>query len=92
MELTDKAREARNAYQREYMRNHTEKHREYNLRYWEKQANKASVTDNVTNKIVVTDNSNKLICAVCGASFIARRKDSKYCSPACKQKHYRQKS
>jgi len=36
--LSDKARELRNAYQREYRRKHPEKLRQYNARYWERKA------------------------------------------------------
>ena len=36
--LTDKAREARNAYQREWNRKNREKVREHQRRYWERKA------------------------------------------------------
>jgi DNA-binding NarL/FixJ family response regulator len=38
MELSEKAREIRNQYQREWKRNNPDKLREYNTRYWEKKA------------------------------------------------------
>lgn len=38
MELSNKARQARNAYAREYRKKNRDKIREYNRRYWEKQA------------------------------------------------------
>jgi len=40
MALSNAAREARNAYQREYRRRYPEKGREYNRRYWERKAEK----------------------------------------------------
>ena len=36
--LSDKAREARNAYQRQYRRKHPEKLMQYNNNYWERKA------------------------------------------------------
>lgn len=36
--MSEKAREARNAYQREYSRKNPEKMREYRRRYWERRA------------------------------------------------------
>jgi hypothetical protein len=30
-------------------------------------------------------------CVVCGAGFTTPRKDSKYCSNACRQKYYRRR-
>lgn len=36
--LSEEARQARNAYGREYRRKHPEKVREYNRNYWEKKA------------------------------------------------------
>ena len=39
MELSEKARELRNRYAREYRQKHPEKIREYNRRHWEKKAN-----------------------------------------------------
>ena len=38
MQLTDKARELRNAYQRAYRRKNPEKLQEYNIQYWERKA------------------------------------------------------
>lgn len=38
MELSDKARLARNAYQRTWRRKHPEKLRQYNADYWERKA------------------------------------------------------
>lgn len=32
------------------------------------------------------------VCAVCGERFNAKRKDAVYCSSACKQKAYRQRT
>ena len=45
--LTDKAREARNAYKRKWYKENPEKRREYERRYWEKmgQAASESATD-----------------------------------------------
>ena len=39
MGLSDKARELRNAYQREWKRRNPDKIREYDVRYWERKAN-----------------------------------------------------
>lgn len=79
-------------YLKKWRQAHPDKTKEYLVTFWEKQANKTTVTDNVTDKITVTDSSNNITCAICGVSFIAKRSDSKYCSPACKQKHYRLKA
>lgn len=45
--MTDKAREARNAYKRKWYKENPEKRREYERRYWEKlgQAASESATD-----------------------------------------------
>ncbi len=40
--LSEQAREARNAYNREYYAKHPEKMAEYRNRYWEKKAKRAS--------------------------------------------------
>ena len=45
-ELSEKAREARNAYNREYYRKHPEKRAEYRIRYWEKKAEKDGTEQN----------------------------------------------
>jgi len=92
MALSEQARKLRNEYQRTWRHKNPERIKQININYWEKRANKTTVTDNVTDKNKVTDNSNTAICDVCGTPFIARRKDSKYCSSACKQKHYRLKN
>ena len=33
----------------------------------------------------------ELLCGVCGKDFVAKRSDAKVCSPACRQKSYRQR-
>lgn len=38
IKLSDEAREARNAYQREYKRRNPDKVRQYGINYWEKKA------------------------------------------------------
>ena len=38
--MTDKAREARNAYKREWYRKNPDKRKEYQERYWNRQAEK----------------------------------------------------
>ena len=44
--MTDKAREARNAYKRKWYKENPEKRREYERRYWEKMGQAAeSATD-----------------------------------------------
>ena len=45
MELSDKAKELRNAYQRAYRRKNPDKLREYNRKYWEKKAASYSPAD-----------------------------------------------
>jgi hypothetical protein len=35
--------------------------------------------------------SHKKLCATCGRPFTGSRKDAKTCSPACRQKAYRQR-
>lgn len=40
MELSEKAKQLRNAYQREYRRKNPDKLQKYNLRYWERKAEK----------------------------------------------------
>jgi hypothetical protein len=37
----------------------------------------------------VIDNHHHLICQVCAQTFLARRRDARYCSPACTQLAYR---
>jgi len=84
-------------YLKKWRQAHPDKAKEYLVNFWQKRADKTTVTDIVTDKNKVTiisnanNNSNEITCAICGASFIAKRTDSKYCSPACKQKHYRLK-
>ena len=70
-------------YHKKWRKEHPENVKNHNISFWEKQASKISVTNNVTDS--VTDK----ICVICGKPFTSRRKDSKYCGPACKQKHYR---
>ena len=41
MELSNKARQLRNEYQRNYQKSHPNKIKEYAARYWEKKAGKA---------------------------------------------------
>ena len=101
MELSEKAKKARNDYQREYRRKNPGKQKEYMNKYWEKKASlQLSVTDkpvteiNVTNDIVpeitvTAETSNAAICIVCEKPFIAKRSDAKYCSDKCRQKYYR---
>ena len=45
MELTDKAKELRNAYQREWKKNHPEKVKQYFKIYWEKKADSYSIVN-----------------------------------------------
>jgi len=45
MELSEKAKEMRNKYAREYRQKHPEKIREYNRRHWEKKAAGYTVED-----------------------------------------------
>lgn len=41
MELTEKAKELRRAYKREWSRKNRDKERQYQARYWEKKAREA---------------------------------------------------
>lgn len=102
MELSDEARKARNAYARAYRRKNLDKIKQYNQRYWEKQAALQVVTD-VTDKSSVTDASVTSVtsvttesspdggkrCRECGKVFESKRPDAKFCSAACKQRNYR---
>lgn len=45
--LSEQARELRNAYQRRYRKNNPEKLKQYNIRYWEKKAANYSVEDQI---------------------------------------------
>lgn len=58
----------------------------------EKLANIAGVSINayLTRRKEKKNIERDKICPMCGIRFHAKRKDSLYCSPACKQKAYRQ--
>jgi hypothetical protein len=55
MELSSKAREARNAYAREFRRNNPDKIRKYNADYWERKAN-GKQPDSIETKVVKLHN------------------------------------
>jgi hypothetical protein len=55
MELSDKAREARNAYGREYRRNNPDKIRKYNVDYWERKAT-GNQPDSIETKVIKLHN------------------------------------
>ena len=76
-ELSDKARELRNAHQREWKLKHPDKVRQYNVDYWERKAAKESAGP---------------VCQECGARLENKRPGAKFCSSACKQAHYRGRS
>jgi len=95
MELSEKAKQKRNEYQRkwkarnrdkinEYHSNwrkrNRDKVREYQRIYWERKALKDSVTD-----VSVTS----VTCLECCKEFIPKRKTAKFCSPACRVKYNR---
>jgi hypothetical protein len=91
-ELSKKARELKNEYQREWKKKNADKVKQYNVRYWEKLAGNDSVTAPVTAPVIVTalDPVKGNTCIVCNVSFKGKRADSKYCSDACKMKHHRE--
>jgi predicted RNA-binding Zn-ribbon protein involved in translation (DUF1610 family) len=74
-ELSDKAREIKNAYQREWRRKNPERLKKHMADYWERKAAKASAGP---------------VCQECGARLEDKRDGAKFCSPACRQKHYRE--
>lgn len=100
MALSEQARQLYNAAARKYRKEHPDKVRKYNETYWEKKAALQVVTD-VTDKNSVTDISVTSVtdelfhvpegrkCIECGIVFKPKRADAKFCSSACKQKHYR---
>lgn len=90
---------ARNAYLRAWRRRNPDKVREHSRRQWLKKAmqemGRHSVTDNrnttvTRNATTVTRNTDAHLCPVCGSHINGSRR-AKYCSPACRQKHYRLK-
>jgi hypothetical protein len=103
MEMSEEARKAKNAYQREYRRKNLDKIRKINNTYWERKAlrdvtGKNSVTDaSVTSVTSVTPDSFPAAavvadgkrCLECGKIFEPKRLDAKFCSAACKQRNYR---
>ena len=84
-------REKANAYYRKWRQDNPDKVRKYNQDYWERKASEYDraveswkdygVTDNVTDK------NNRNTCPMCDQELTGRQS---YCSPACKQKAYRQ--
>jgi hypothetical protein len=79
-------------YLKQWKQRNPEKVKNYLVTFWEKRAGEVVVTDNVMDNSNATDNCNKTTYAVCGTQFTPRRKGAKYCSQACKQKHYRLKT
>lgn len=45
--------------------------------------------DYIAKRAVRRDAARRKQCARCGKGFLARRRDAKYCGPACKQVAYR---
>ena len=91
--ITEPARAARNAYQRQYRKQHQEKGRaylkewrqshpekikEYNARYWARVAQKSDAT---VKRNSVT---NQTICQECGKVFTAKRSTARFCSAVCR--------
>jgi hypothetical protein len=74
-ELSDKARDLKNAYQREWRRRNPDKLKKHLVDYWERKAAKES---------------DGPVCQECGARLEDKRPDALFCSSACRQKHYRQ--
>lgn len=104
MELTDKAKEARREYKRqwreknrehlkEYHREWREENKgkinEYNRRYWEKIAQEGDTSNRNTKRNGTVTTVTAKTCPVCGAPITGRKK---YCSVKCKQKAYRGKN
>jgi DNA-binding NarL/FixJ family response regulator len=66
MELSEVARQKRNAYQREYRRKNRDKIRKYNQNYWEKQA--GNVLPDQVKKLSARGMSQREIAAELGIS------------------------
>jgi hypothetical protein len=75
-ELSDKAREIKNAYLKEWRRKNPERSKKHMADYWERKAAKASTGP---------------VCLECGERLEGKRPDAKFCSQACKQRYYREK-
>jgi hypothetical protein len=49
----------------------------------------------LTSPETVTDDTaasrNGFVCGICGRTFLAPRRDARYCSPACRQSAYRER-
>lgn len=58
MTMTDKAREARNAYKRKWYKENPEKRREYERRYWAKKAKEMDLSRQETAGKDVLTNGN----------------------------------
>lgn len=76
MELSEKAKEMRNAYQREYRRRNPEKFKRYNTDFWERQALLASIPDDLEK------------CPVCQKPLDPEEQKLKFCSAECKEKFF----
>jgi hypothetical protein len=92
------------AYHAKWRRKNKEKIREYRRQYWEQKAKMAAGTPpppenetgqagSVTDSSSVTDSANVTDgkCIVCGVDLQGLKSNAKYCSPACRQKHYRKR-
>ncbi len=100
LKISDKAKEARNEYQRQWRQKNRDKLKKYNAAYWEKKAKQDETpldraienyaTDNRNN---VTDKfSNELSvthCFNCGEAFTPKRSDAKFCSSNCRVQYNR---
>ena len=97
--ISEAARIAKNKYLQQWRKKNPKKVKNYEVSYWERKAannpDNVTVTDIVTDNVTVTDNIIKRntdksnVCIECNKPFQAKRSDSKFCSQACKQKHYR---
>lgn len=74
-ELSDKARELKNSYQRDWRKRNPDKLKKHLADYWERKAAKASAGP---------------VCQECGARLEDKRPGAKFCSAACKQRHFRE--
>jgi len=84
IELSEKAKKARRNYLNEWRRKNPEKAIKHNTTFWERRAaQEQAKNDELLHKFI----SNE--CQVCGHQIEGKRQGTKFCSDACRQKHYR---
>jgi hypothetical protein len=84
-QMSEEAKAAKNEYQREWRRKNPERLKHHLLTYWERKAQKQQQEANAR-----LDWLRPNTCRVCGKELEDMREDAKFCSPACRQKHFRQ--